>query len=174
MQPAHRGGCTIPHDAAAERQAAGLAIASSAAARRLRELLNPDEFYDPGLGRAFDAACQLLGVEDPERRLLAVAAAVDRPVSQLARLVADQLGAPERWAARIRSAGRRRRLMAVAAQLYAAAALDAPDQLLDLVGTLGADVQALIAELPPEPTPPATSTVVPLPTIGALRRAPRR
>lgn len=163
----------IPHDAAAERQAAALAIRSASGARRLRDLLDSEEFYDPWLGRAFDAACQLSQVEDQERRLLAVAAAVDRPLICLEQLVEDQIGGPEGWATRIRAAGRRRRLMGVAAQLYALAAEGAPDQLEELVSIISADVQELAAELPPE-APPSPTTVIPRPTIGALRRATRR
>ena len=169
MAPGNRGSCVIPQNTVAERQAVGFAIASAASARCLGVLLNADEFYDPALGRAFEAACQLDGLEDPERRLLAVAMAVDRPLSHVEQLVADHVGDVERWAGRVRVAGLRRRLMGVAAQVHADAANGDPEHLEDLTNALAADVQALLAECPCVPAPGPT-TVVQLPTIGALRR----
>lgn len=133
----------IPHDPLAEAQVAGLALTSRDYARRLGELIRPDEFYDRTLARIFDAARQLADVADPVRRFESIALAVDRPASQLEALADDSYGPPEPWAATVRRVGRRRRLMGLAALAYNEAALADPERLLGLVTDMQAEVSAL-------------------------------
>lgn len=135
----------IPHDPEAEQQLVGLVTAELRHAKALGAWLEPDEFYRPAFGRAYDAACQLT-VTDLERRTAAVAIAADLPLARIEELVKDRTGSAEPYARRVRAAGRRRRLMGLAAELHSHAPGDDPDRLLEVVAKLEVEARALVEE----------------------------
>jgi replicative DNA helicase len=131
----------IPVDLHAEAAVAAAAAATARGARLAAERLAVGDFYHPALRRLFAAAtgagvAPALAVEDraapgdrEDRRLdvLTQVAVVDR--SWLSQLVAER---PVMWdtagsfAARVADAAHRRRVMTLAANLHAAAAVGAP------------------------------------------------
>jgi replicative DNA helicase len=140
---------TIPYDDEAERQVVGSVVANRDAAHRSSGLLSPDEFYRPAFGLAFEAACQLGGVSAQERRLEIVAQATGLSARVLTELVNEWCPSIERWCCRVRQAARRRRLMALASQVYNEAATLSPGAVSALSAEMSREAE-LLSSLEPE------------------------
>lgn len=136
----------IPFDDAAEEAVVGLALQSPARARAVGSRLRPEDFYRPGLGRALEAACQLEAERSESRRIAVVASVAALPEGDLGRIAAAAVGPVERWVIRVRSASRRRRVMAAGAAIYNGAAADDPATILGAARSVVHECEYLIAE----------------------------
>jgi replicative DNA helicase len=154
---------TVPIDREAERQVVACAVASSAGARLAAERLSEEEFYDRTLARAFEVAVQLDGIDEHERRIALVVELAGVNRAMLVELVAERstmVDAAGRSARRVRDTARRRRVMALAAELYNSAADLEPDEISARASAIEAEARALSPEHEsplPEPHLPPTA-----------------
>lgn len=139
----------IPTDDEAEQVAVGFALGDPGSAAAGAAVLTGADFYDPALGRIFDAAVQLDGVAGTDRRVLIVASATGVSPARLDRLcsgrpaIRDPSGL---WARRVRASARRRRVMALAATLHSSAARGTAAELYGIVDELADEIGVLRRE----------------------------
>lgn len=160
----------IPYDEEAEWMVVALSLASPSAARDAASRLDRDEFYRPALADAFATAVQLRSIDGIERRIALVSQASGIRRADLAARVSERVGPVERWTRKVRSAARRRRVMALAARLYNGAACAELSELVALVCELGQELEAISSD----PRPPARAANIPTDgrALGYFRREP--
>lgn len=167
----HRGP-TVPFDEYAEAQIIGLVVASAKDAGLAAGEVEPGEFYRPAFGQAFDMAGQIAAVPDQWRRVSIVAEGTGLRAQQVAALIDDACPPVGRWCRRVRIAARRRRVMALAADLHNTAATATPEDLAEIASDLALEVELIRAERPApslEPAGPSGS----VPALGAFRASRR-
>lgn len=133
----------VPQDPEAEEALVGAILSSTDAAILASGRIGPEELYNETLRRIWEVVAQLDAVRLERERVRLVASALDIREESLWHLVEDTPTLRDgdgRYASRIRTAARRRRLMAFAAHLYNGAADESPEQLL--AWTQEADLEA--------------------------------
>lgn len=141
----------IPSDQEAEECVVGIAVGSAAGARLATERLAPEDFYRPAYARVLEVAAQLTSVAGEDRRVCTIARLAGVRESELAWLVAERpcsVDSNGAFARRVKEASRRRRIMALASELYNGAASDSVESLRDS----GRELLAELAALPERPS----------------------
>lgn len=138
----------IPWDQEAEESVVGIAVGSAAGARLATERLTPEDFYRPAYGRVLEITSQLTGMVGEERRISTIARLAGIHHRELAALVENRpcsFDTNGEWAHRVKSAARRRCVMALAAEIYNGASQSATF-LRDCAEELLAEITALAPE----------------------------
>jgi replicative DNA helicase len=147
----------IPDDVEAEQCVVGILTATADGARQVAEVLTPEDFYRPGFGRAMDVACQLDSRFDNDHRVAIIANLAGLAVRELEALASSRPSNwdADRWVARVKASARRRRVMALAAEIYNNAAAASTVELTELIDELGMHLAAIPAEHNADPLEPS-------------------
>jgi hypothetical protein len=165
----HHHGPTIPFDEYAESQIVGLVVASASDAGLAAGQVESDEFYRPAFGHAFDTAGQITAISEQWRRVNIVAEGTGLRAQELAALVDDACPPVGRWCRRVRIAARRRRIMALAADLYNTAATATREDLAEFASDLALEVELIQAEGSVTISPESGRRAGSVPALGAFR-----